>query len=120
MRRVKQRRVYVKDEQQARDISSKIRSAPWAGWIVKGSRAKANQTIELPRDLAEELADKAGYYYSVLNQLPFDPLCHCEEIRELMQKAIKELPAGETAEKLRDVSFCYCPACGGKYDETKV
>lgn len=107
----------ITNKDQAQDMMIKIAHWPRSGWIKKGSRAKSNEAIQISRTLAKELADKTIYYYLALDRLPSDPFCNCKQIEALLQKAIQELPDGETVDQLQQIMFNYCPACGKKCEE---
>lgn len=107
----------INDKDQASETVMKIMHSPRVGWIVKGSRAKSNEKIEISRTLAKELADKTLCFYLTLEQLPYDPFCNCKQVEVLLMKAVQELPEGDTANELEQISFSYCPACGKKFEE---
>ncbi|MBC2723514.1 hypothetical protein [Desulfosporosinus sp.] len=86
----------ITNKDQAHDVVMKIMHSPRVGWITKGSRAKTNEKIEISRVLAKELADKTLSFYLTLELLPSDPFCNCKQIEALLQKAVQELPEGDT------------------------
>jgi len=92
---------------------------PRSSWIKKGSRAKSNENIEIPRELAMELANKAVYFYQTLELLPCDPFCNCSEIEALLQKTVQELPEGDTVDELEQIMFRFCTSCGKKFERKR-
>ena len=106
----------IVNKDQANDAIMKIMHSPRIGWITKGSRAKSNEKIEIPRSLAKELADKTLCFYLTLELLPCDPFCKCSEVEALLQKVVQELPEGDTVDELEQVMFRYCPSCGKKFE----
>lgn len=107
----------INNKDQASEAVMKIMYSPRTGWITKGSRAKSNEKIEISRVLAKELADKTLCFYLTLEQLPNDPFCNCKQVEALLQKAVQELPDGDTANELEQLMFSYCPVCGKKFEE---
>lgn len=107
----------ISNKENALDLIQKFSRWPRSSWVTKGSRAKANEAIEIPRVLAEELADKALQYYLVLEQLPYNPFCDCKHIEGLIQKALSELPAGDTADEFEQIMLDYCPNCGKRFND---
>lgn len=105
----------INNKDQANDAVMKIMYLPRSSWIKKGSRAKSNEQIEIPRELAKELANKTLCFYLTLEQLPYDPFCNCKEIEALLLKAVQELPDGETVDELEQVTLSFCPACGKRF-----
>ena len=95
----------------------KINSIPRSSWIKTGSRAKSNENIEIPRELAKDLSNKAVYFYQAVEQLPYDVFCNCKQIESLLQKTVQELPDGDTADELEQIMFRFCPSCGKKFGE---
>lgn len=106
----------IKNKDQAHDAVIEIMHSPRVGWIKKGSRAKTNEKIEISRVLAKELADKTLCFYLTLEQLTSNPFCNCKQVEALLQKAIQELPDGDTVDELQQVMLNYCPACGKKFE----
>ncbi|WP_407306429.1 hypothetical protein [Desulfosporosinus sp. SB140] len=106
----------IMNKDQARGMAMKIMHLPRIGWVIKGSRAKSNEKIEMSRALAKELADKTVSFYLTLEQLPYDPFCNCKHVEALLQKAIQELPEGDTVDELQQIMFSYCSACGKKFE----
>ena len=109
----------IANKDQAFETLLKINGSPRSGWIAKGSRAKSNENIELPRELAKELANKTIYFYQTLELLPCDPFCNCSEIEGLLQKAVQELPEGDTVDELEQIMFRFCPSCGKKFERKR-
>lgn len=107
----------IANKNQALDAITEIMHLPRSGWITKGSRAKSNERIEIPRELAKELANKTLCFYQVLDQLPCDPFCNCEQVEALLQKTIQELPEGDTVDELEQIMFRFCPSCGKKFGD---
>lgn len=112
MIRVKER---IENKDQAFAMVLEINRTPRSSWIKKGSRAKSNENIELPRELASELAHKAVYFYQTVELITHDPFCNCKQIEALLHKAVQELPEGDTADELEQVMFSHCPGCGKKF-----
>lgn len=106
----------IDNKEDALDLDRKFSCWPSSGWVTKGSRAKANEAIEIPRTLAKELAYKALQYYIVLEQLPYDPFCNCKHIEDLLQRVLTELPAGDTADEFEQIMLNYCLSCGSKFE----
>lgn len=102
---------------QALDAISEISRSPRTSWITKGSRAKSNEKIEIPRELAKEMASKTLCFYQVVEQLSYDPFCNCKQIEALLLKAVQELPEGDTVDELEQITFSHCPSCGKKFEE---
>ena len=96
MGEVKTTKEQISNKDQALDTIAEIVRSPRNGWILKGSREKSNEKIEISRDLAKEMANKTLCFYQVVAQLPYDPFCNCAEIEALLQKAVQELPEGDT------------------------
>ncbi|EGW36503.1 hypothetical protein DOT_5667 [Desulfosporosinus sp. OT] len=107
----------ITNKDQAHEAVISIMHTPRVGWIKKGSRAKSNEKIEISRELAKELADKALAFYLTLELLPCDPFCNCKQVEALLLKAVHELPDGDTVDELQQIMFRFCPACGKKYKE---
>ncbi|MCO5387825.1 MAG: hypothetical protein NHB14_20880 [Desulfosporosinus sp.] len=106
----------ITNKDRAFQMILKINSLPRSSWITKGSRAKSNENIELPRALANELADKTVYFYQAVEQLPYDAFCNCKQVEDLLHKAVQELPEGDTVDELEQIMFRFCPACGKKFE----
>ncbi|HZK52632.1 MAG TPA: hypothetical protein VFC84_00290 [Desulfosporosinus sp.] len=102
---------------QALDAISEISRSPRTSWITKGSRAKSNGNIEISRGLAKELASKTLCFYQVVGQLTYDPFCNCKQIESLLLNAVQELPDGDTADELEQITFAHCPSCGKKFED---
>lgn len=72
----------------AKMLENKYRDAPRAGWVEKGSRAKSNQAIMVPRAEVIQLAE-------CLSSATYNKLCRLYEILNL-QHYMSELAEGES------------------------
>jgi len=107
----------ISNKDQAFAMLMKINGLQRSSWITKGSRAKSNEKIEISRELAKELANKTVYFYQAVELLPCDPFCKCKQVEALLQKAVQELPEGDTVDELEQIMFRFCPSCGKKFGE---
>lgn len=84
----------------AMDAYKRYRDAPQKGWAVPGSRSSANQTIEVPRKEAQQLADNlASAWYIAYSKL-YEVMALANYIAQL-------------AEDEPDAAVC--PKCHRKY-----
>lgn len=46
----------------------------------------------------------------------YGPFCDCRHVEELLLKAVRELPPGNTAHEFEQLCFEYCTVCGEKLE----
>ena len=76
-------------------LGKKYRDLPRAGWAKKGSRAMANQTIEVPRVEAERLADDLA----TSKYVSYVGLYETMTLRKYMAQLAEGKPDAETCPK---------------------
>lgn len=104
--------ILEKEYIEARDLEDKFRSAPRAGWVVKGRRDRSNQAIMVPREEAVKVcAELSRSIYCDLFRL-YENVA----LRSYMSQLAEDEPDAEMCSKCRNFFLPVgkngkCPYC---------